>query len=253
MGKRWLGDVMPSSQSSPASSQMPFPEHEVRPQTWKMPLHVLGSVAFVLAGVWLLIVNDDVTMKLAGLLSIAFFGLAGVMGARQLLAAREGGGALIRVRPDGLELPVLGSAGAVGVLPWEDIGSFGVIKVGGIDHTAIRLLRYERFLEGITDADATSTLALYGRMQKAARFGRFPLAALQLSQLDDPSETVRSLGRFGPVADLGGLLSQFRKTYGAEFLLPWHMLDRSAAEFAIYLETCQHQALAATRRGRPNA
>jgi hypothetical protein len=91
----------------------------------KLSLVILGSLAFVVGGIWLTfyVEYDSFMQPLAGILSMAFFGLTGAIGIRKLLDNRPG----LIINEQGIHDNSSGLS--AGFIPWEDIENIGEITI----------------------------------------------------------------------------------------------------------------------------
>jgi hypothetical protein len=215
---------------------VPPDRHEIRPAAWRFALLVLGLIAFVALGLWLLTAGGWFTIPL-GILTIAFFGGGGVYA---LYRMSRGVGRLAIV-PEGIEYTMFGPAPRV--IPWTDIEAIDVLKIADQEFTAIRLKRYESLVDGLTDDDARSVL----RHFQAMRVMGYATVAVGAMHSADASGVKRLLAGSEHVKSVIGVLQQARQTCGAEILLGWNMRDRGAREFANYLEERRRSCIADSR------
>lgn len=116
----------------------------------KMVLMLIGCVAFVAAGAWMLtlqsasgrgLMGNPTMAHLMGGVGIVFFGGIGVFIARKLFDRRPG----LVLREDGL---VDNSSGvAAGLIPWTDVVGFEVMKVQSTRMLVIRVVDPERYAQ----------------------------------------------------------------------------------------------------------
>lgn len=102
----------------------------------KNVLLLLGSLAFVAGGAWLLSLDPEqirqhplfaspLLYRIVGWVSIAFFGLCAVVSAKQLIDGKPG----LVLHAGGL---VDNSSGvSVGAVPWSDVAGLSVYRMGG--------------------------------------------------------------------------------------------------------------------------
>lgn len=100
------------------------PSTTVYAQPGKQVLLVLGAIAFVAAGGWLL-TQDEILLRVAGVVAIVVFGLFGVLGVRVLAARRP---ALVVDRHG---ITDHASAIGAGFVPWSEITNLGTWTSNG--------------------------------------------------------------------------------------------------------------------------
>src|SRR5262245_47719481 len=132
--------------------------HEIRPAAWRFALLVLGLIAFVALGVWLLMTGGILLLPL-GILTIAFFGVGGVYA----LYRMHRGVGRIAIVPEGIEYTMFGPAPRV--IPWADIEAIDVLTFANQEFTIIRLNRYGSLVDGLTDDEARSVLRHFQAMR----------------------------------------------------------------------------------------
>lgn len=188
--------------------------HVVRPKAHKLAVGVLGSVAFVALGGWLLTLGSVVGFVI-GLLSIAFFGGAGLYTA--VVSVRQGL-AKMTLTPGGIELA------SGGTVPWQDVEAVAVVKAP-TTVVAIRLRTYDRYLASLpaggTRADGLARVLA-------------PVAQL----------LVRGSTRGARLRDRHDELRWTRENYGFDLGFSPAWLDRPAAEFVQLLEHYRRGAAA---------
>src|SRR4051812_9551641 len=113
---RWIVFVMGGRRQ--ASVFTATDELVVPASRWKLVAAILGSIAFVLLGLWILrrAPRDGVEAAAAGLASIAFFGLCGVYAGWRLVRPRP---AVVIDRQGILDNA---SALSVGLVRWDEVG-----------------------------------------------------------------------------------------------------------------------------------
>lgn len=97
---------------------------------------VLGALAFVVIGAWMIVVGDShrgIPTPIIGVASIAFFGAAFVYGVRSLLDSTPG----LVLREDGFE--DRSSGVAVGFVPWSEVRELAVMSIAGQRFLAVRV------------------------------------------------------------------------------------------------------------------
>jgi hypothetical protein len=206
--------------------------HEIRPAGWRFGLLVLGLVAFVALGVWLLTSGGLFTIPI-GVLTIVFFG---GFGGYALYRMSLGQGR-IAIVPAGVEIALYGPSPRV--IPWSDIDAIGVLKLGDQEYTTIRLNRYASLVDGLTDDEARAIL----RRFQALNLMGYATVAVGAMHFADVSDLTHLLSGSRQVKSVVEVFRHARNTCGAELLLPWNMRDRGAQAFAEYLETMRVRAL----------
>lgn len=201
---------------------------EIRPSPWRLALGALGIIAFTVAGVALLLYGG-IFGVVAGLLSIVFFG--GMCGYAFIRTVRGQG--RLAIVENGLEIGLPGTLGHV--VPWRDIESIGVTKIGSAEFTAVCLADYHAFLERMSDEEVKVFLRLV-RGLTVVGYGAVIAGAPDSSDLAD------MLGELKDVKSAADYLALTRHAYGAELLIGWTMRDRNATAFAAYLEQLRQNA-----------
>src|SRR5690349_12557270 len=100
----------------------PMDRHEIRPAAWRFVLLVLGLMAFVALGVWLVLSGGLFAIAI-GVLTLVFFG---GFGAYALYRMSQGRGR-IAILPSGVEITMFGPVPRL--IPWSDIDAIGVLKI----------------------------------------------------------------------------------------------------------------------------
>jgi hypothetical protein len=218
----------------PASGAADIPaemdRHEIRPAAWRFVLLVLGLIAFVSLGVWL-VMSGGLFVIVIGVLTVVFFG---GFGAYAVYRMSQGRGRIAILR-SGVEITLFGSTPRL--IPWSDIEAVGVLTVRDQEFTTIRLNRYRALVETLTDDEARLAL----REFQAMRLMSYATMAAGVAHLADVSDLATFVSGSEHVKSVVAMLRHARDTYGAEVLLPWNLRDRSAREFADYLEQCRRQ------------
>ena len=214
-------------------STISMERHEIRTAPWKFTLVVLGMVAFVLAGI-AMVVWGSLVEKAVGVLSIVFFG--GFGGFALYLKAKGFG--KLAILPTGVEFAMYSPVPRV--IPWADIEAFGVLKVAKQEFTSIRLRSYQSLVTDLSDLEADRAEKWF-RGFRAMGIATVAVGAANLEHASDVAHWVSGSAKVRSVVDI---LEHQRATYGAELLLSWNMRDRGAAAFANYLEQRRLKALA---------
>ena len=121
------------------------------------------------------------------------------------------------------------------VLPWSDIEAFGVNKIANLEFTTIRLKNYQTWLSGISQEEAAAAVRFSRSMDLLGQ----TTTEIAAANDDDPRAMRQMLEGSEEVKSLIDILAYNRAKFGAEFQLGWNMRDRSAQEFAEFLEQCR--------------
>jgi hypothetical protein len=199
--------------------------HEIRVAPWRMALVVLSMAGFVVMGGWG-VIEGPLPVKLAGLLSIVFFGGFGAWAMHR----KSRGYGRVAVTRDGIEMTMFDAR--MRLIPWSDIEAIGVAEVSRQQFTTIRLKRYGSLIDGLSDAEIRSALRHFNAMRMMSQ-ATIVAAAVNLEQSEDLDRFVSGSGGLRSLAEV---LHHMRTVYGAELLLAWNQRDRKAAAFAQYLE-----------------
>ena len=205
--------------------------HEIRPGAWRFVLLVLGLIAFVALGVWL-VMSGGILATAVGILALVFFG---GFGGYALYRMSKGQGR-IAILPSGVEITMFGPEPRV--IPWNDIEDIGVLKSRDLEWTTIRLSSYRSVLDGLTDEEARTAVRYF----QSLKLMSYATMAVGVVHFADVSDLAYAVSGSKHVRSVAALLRHSREKYGAEFLLPWNMRDRSAQEFADYLERRRREA-----------
>jgi hypothetical protein len=110
----------------------------IRPRSGRLVTYLVGIVAFVVLGGWL-VVSGGVVAKVFGVLGILFFGGGGLV---MVVGAVRHGLAKLTLTPAGVELT------AGGTVPWEDVEAVGVVT-RPTTVVWLRLGSYDRYLASL--------------------------------------------------------------------------------------------------------
>jgi hypothetical protein len=185
----------------------------VRPRVGGLLWRILGALAFVAAGAWM-ISTGEIFPMLAGVVSIAFFG-----GGMALVVAQsvQHGVSQLTVGPDGLR-------SRFGVISWADVESVRFdARNGGV--VGIRLHDPKRFMASVPPTT-----------NQATRRFMLPFAFV-LGAFD---HRLRSYAR--SVRTFADEVRWTRETSGWDLGFPAAFLDRPGGEFAELLERYRHAA-----------
>jgi hypothetical protein len=202
---------------------------EIRPGRGKIALMVLGSIAFVFVGAYLI----DKGNTLLGWVAIIFFGANGLFLFPKMLRRRLS----MVLSPAGLEwVTMVGSA----LIEWDTIEQIGVVKYFGQKMVGIRLRSYDSFLANMSDQLARFlrrsivVLKFFNPARLASKTGMLP--AKLWCALEGSTDPYTATKRLGQVGNLAGLLMWSRETYGYDVVFPWYEQDRSAEDLANLLD-----------------
>lgn len=187
-----------------------------------MYLTFLGLAVCTLAGATLTIVADELLEKAIGLVVVAFFG---GIGAKAAVTWVRGEQQRVAVSRTGLEIYLPGVGWRL--VPWSDVEWIGVVQFAGQEFTAVRLRDYEALLASLTPEQSRAAARSFAVLGLFVQASALLLRAPQLLRLLRGSEAVK---------DLRDVLAFGRAQFGAELLFGWAQRDRSAAEFAAFLE-----------------
>jgi len=205
---------------------------EIHPATWKIVLMVAGMIAFVVGGIFMIIYGDSVVEKAFGIIGIVFFGGFG----GYALYSRSRGQGKLAILPTGVEIGIPGVNPRV--LPWNDIEAFGVNKIANQEFTTIKLKSYQAWLSGISQEEAAAAIRFFRSMELLGQ----TTARIAVANDDNPRAMRQMLEGSEEVRSLIDILAHNRAKFGAEFQLGWNMRDRSAKEFAEFLEQCRRNS-----------
>jgi hypothetical protein len=205
---------------------------EIHPATWKIVLMILGMIAFVVGGIFMIIYGDGVFEKAIGVIGVVFFGGFG----GYALYSRSRGQGKLAILPTGIEIGILGVNPRV--LPWSDIEAFGVNKIGNQEFTTIKLKNYQAWLSGISQEEAAAAVRFFRSLELLGQ----TTAKVAAANDNDPRAILLMLEETEEVRSLIDILAYNRMQLGAEFQLGWNMRDRGAQEFAEFLEQCRRNS-----------
>jgi hypothetical protein len=191
---------------------------EIRPNVARnVAFLAAGGLAFVVAGVWMIIGQSALEYRFVGVLAVVFFGycLTRIPAvARRKVTLVLTPGALEQVYPQG-----------VATIPWADVAAVGIASARrGRPMAGILLHSYDRYLDQLPPE-----LAAY--LERQARFMK-PVAA---------ATAVVAHGQAGMLTDytrtrgLASRLAWQREHFCYDILLTWNELDRPARDFAALL------------------
>jgi len=205
---------------------------EIHPATWKIVLMIAGMIAFVVGGLLMIIYGDGVFEKAIGVIGIVFFGGFG----GYALYSRSRGQGKLAILPTGIEIGIPGVNPRV--LPWSDIEAFGVNKIANQEFTTIKLKSYQAWLSGISQEEAAAAIRFFRSIELLGQ----TTARIAVANDDNPRAMRQMLEGSEEVRSLIDILAHNRAKFGAEFQLGWNMRDRSAKEFAEFLEQCRRNS-----------
>lgn len=207
---------------------------EIKPPRWQMGLMVLGILAFVAFGVFMILAGEEVTEQAMGCLAIIFFG---GFGSYALYLMSRGQGKLAVV-PAGVEVGIPGVMPRV--LPWNDIDAFGVNTIENQEFTTITLKNPHGWLAGISPQEAAAAVGFFRKMGLMGQ-ATVEVALASEEDKEEYAELQKLAASSKEVKTLLDILAYNREKFGAEFLLGWNLRDRSAKDFAAFLEQQRQQ------------
>ncbi|CAN5587448.1 hypothetical protein BH20ACI4_BH20ACI4_18060 [soil metagenome] len=205
---------------------------EIHPATWKIVLMIAGMIAFIIGGIFMIIYGDSVYEKAIGVIGIVFFGGFG----GYALYSRSRGQGKLAILPTGIEIGIPGVNPRV--LPWSDIEAFGINKIANQEFTTIKLKSYQAWLSGISQEEATAAVRFFRSLEMLGQ----TTAKIAVANDEHPGAIRQMLDGSEEVKSLIDILAHNRAKFGAEFQLGWNMRDRSAKEFAEFLEQCRRNS-----------
>ena len=199
---------------------------KIQAPKWKIYLAVLGLIAFVLIGIFMIVSDTSIFEKLAGILAIVFFGGFGGKALYSTLIKGSGhitltSKTLNLSMPDCPEIPI----------NWKDIESFGVYEISGQKFTTIKLNNYNNLIRSINPRDADKLLKKFKSVKAIGNV----TAVVGLLNLEDINEWLDVLPKSSELKNLAAYLNYSRNKFDGEFLIGWNFRDRKASKFAEYL------------------
>jgi hypothetical protein len=116
---------------------------------------------------------------------------------------------------------------------------FGINKIANQEFTTIRLKSYQAWLSGISQEEAAAAVRFF---RSLGLLGQTTAKIAVANNDDDPRAMQQMLEGSEEVKSLIDILTYNRTKFGAEFQLGWNMRDRSAQEFAEFLEQCRRNS-----------
>ena len=205
---------------------------EIHPATWKIALMIAGMIAFVVGGTFMIIYGDSVYEKVFGVIGIVFFGGFG----GYALYSRSRGQGKLAILPTEIVIGIPGVNPRV--LPWSDIEAFGINKIANQEFTTIKLKSYQAWLSGISQEEAAAAVRFFRSLEMLGQ----ATAKIPVANDEHPGAMRQMLQGSEEVKSLIDILTYNRTKFGAEFQLGWNMRDRSAQEFAEFLEQCRRNS-----------
>lgn len=127
-------------------------------------------------------------------------------------------------------------------IPWSDIQGFATHDMGNHQvFTTVQLSNYASWISQLTPAQVTRTMRTYKLGNAAVPVvSVMALATMRgigdIATVKDVSDLNKLLDGSGAVRDLVSLLAFNRQKYGGEILITPFQRDRSAEDFAVFLE-----------------
>lgn len=192
--------------------------HPVRPRPAKVSLFVLGCLAFVAVGTWLVITGGIIAI-IAGLLAITFFG--GGLLLVMVAAFARGGLTQLTLTRSSIEVA------DGGTIPWSDVEEVGAAEGSMV---WLRLSSYDRYLASTTDQGRRAATRKIRFMKPFTHLLRFlPLMRRYADGVRSPEDEMRwNRQHFG---------------YDLAFSTAW--LDRPQQQFVELLERYRREATGA--------
>jgi hypothetical protein len=207
------------------------PRFEVRPKTRQNAILLgVGCGLFTLAGVFIIAVGSSTMDFLAGILSIVFFGGAGLLTIPKLLRREV---SMVLTHQGIEQITLYGTA----TIQWKDVEKIGGYDQGGSKLVGIRFKTYDGYLAGMSPE-------LAGTLQKSLPYLKVLTGAALLAEITsgqlwsslDDVKTGLQLEDFGQVGSLAQAMYWSRKVSGYDITFSWADLDRPADQFVKLLE-----------------
>lgn len=235
----------------PPAAQAPVPPPpapgrvEIRPRSRRNALLLVGCALFLGAGSLAMIQWPEAeTDPWWGLGGLAFAALC-LYGAVRMWRRKVS----MVLTPKRLEQVTLYGAAAV---PWSDVEKVGALAYLGQKMIGVRLRSYDAYLANLSP-ELAGTLTKAMPIMRVVATGVSMLPGSQLltlwSRLDGVGDPGEALKGFGKVGDLAGLLMASRKMLGYDLTFGWADFDRPVADLVGLLE--QYRSAAAAGAERP--
>lgn len=208
-------------------------EFRVRRRVWVA--WFAGSVLGLGLFAWIARDADGIIDRATGVFGLIFFGAFAALSLLRWLGARNHGFVVSR---SGLSLESIASIhapmplGRRVLIPWDHVDRIGVAEIEGQEYTTLRLHKYDAILAQINPAESRRQMWLW----RTWRTISYVTAGLATLRLTDPSKFFEHLSGSGKVHTPSDLLTFTREKYGAEIFIGSVERDRSAQDFADYLE-----------------
>ena len=198
---------------------------EIRPASWHVAVMIVVLIAVTVAGVAMVIAHEGFMSTAKGV----FVAAVGVLALYWVFSRKKASGKLV-ILPEGLQICASGLVDRV--IPWKDIEGFGVVVISRQEFTTIRLSSYAAILENLTDDEAKRAVKFF----RGLRMVGYATTIMQVADFGDASDLAKWLSGSSAVKSVAAILQHSREKFGGEFFLGAMMRDRSARDFATYLE-----------------
>ena len=216
-----------------AGNTSALPRLEIKPKSRRNAvLLLIGCGVFVVAGAWMVVEPETLLDQIIGLVSILFFGVAGIIAVPRLLRRKNS----MVLTPEALEqVTIYGNA----TVPWSDVEHIGRVRYLGQSFLGVRLKSYDRYLQGVSQELAANLKRGLPYLRIAAAVSNTlpapPIVKLW-SSLEEHDSPTASLAAFGKVGDLAGVLHWTRKKFGYDILFAWADFDRPVGQLVKVME-----------------
>ena len=199
--------------------------YEVKHRRGFERLALFGAVAFVCAGLWMLLdAETGMAEKGAGALAIAFFGWCAVV-----IVQRMKRGAGVTLSHEGIHYAFAPNYQTRKVVPWRDVEGFGVGREQSSEFNFVRLASYGALVGQFSDSEAAQTMQSFRGVMRFA--GAAAIVAGANLKFGKAAKAVGLVRGGGAVASLSDMLRFNREKFGGEICLGWPDRDRSATQF----------------------
>lgn len=190
-----------------------------------------GFVFFLALGIFLawmtwLAAHDLKNLRALNLLLLAPFGASLFLWLSWLMIVRLQSGYGTCISPTGITVP--GPTYKAKIIYWDDIEAIFAFKIRFNSYTGIRLRNCSRLIAQYSEAEVKILLRRYKWVGMADRISA-PMSVVQ-------TDMKKILNATRAYTDLAALFAGLRNAYGCEVYLAAIDRDRSAEDFATYLE-----------------
>lgn len=205
---------------------------EIRPKARRNAVILAALCAmFTVTGFFMVVTGEAV---LAGLIGIAFFGGGAIFAIPKML----GRSVSMKLTPEALLLVYPEGTASIA---WRDVEQVGIASIFTNKMAALRLHRYDGYLDSIDPALADAIARRMPYLKLAVRGASIldvPGAVRIWSRLEghDIDGLQASLKAFGKVGDIAEMLLWNRARTGFDIAFAWAEIDRSAGDFVALLE-----------------